>query len=144
MSKKETLAFIHTLYRALRNAGVGNRGLFTDWQRYCRQIEESEKEHRKFAPAGNRFGISVSDTVALFAVQYLLEFRAGKFTYTDRKGREIEHKPRTRDVSDIFSTRLECFQAQALWEQNKVAIRKAISQSDARKFIAEVDYCELI
>lgn len=139
MTKKEKLKFIHTLYYALSNAEVGDRG---NWERYCQQIKQSEQEHRKLA--GTPFRLSVADSVKLFAVQYIMEFRAGKFTYTNKHGYVFEHWPRRYSVSGIFDFRLELYYAQALWAHDKAAIRKAVTQSDARKFIAEIDYFELI
>lgn len=147
MTKKEKLKFIETLFYALVKARVGDRGLRTDWERYCDQIEKAEREHRKYAPHGTTFGITIPQTVKLFAVQYIVEFRAGNFEYQDPQdpeGRQIVHRVPKHEVSEIFWLRLECFQAQALWETHKSEIRKAISRPDARKFIAEIDYCDLI
>lgn len=142
MTKKEKLKFIDQLYCSLMRANTQSPR--ADWQRYLDQIKQSERDHRKWAPRGTRFGLSVTDAVKLFAVQYIMEFRAGKFTYTGKHGYVFEHWPRRYNVSGIFSFRLELYYAQALWTHDKEAIRKAISRSDARKFIAEIDYCELI
>lgn len=141
MTKKEKLKFINQLYWALMRANTQSPR--SDWQRYLDQIKQSERDNRKWAIRGTRFGLSVADAVKLFAVQYIAEFRAGKFTYMNKHGL-VEHKPRALKVSDIFSFRLELYYAQALWTHDKEAIRKAISRRDARKFIAEIDYRELI
>lgn len=139
MKKNEQIKLIERLFDALKYAQIGQIGWSDYWRRMVAIIEKSEKEHRS-SPLARPCGITVKTATKLFAVRYVIEHRAGK--WTDEKGHE--HKPYVPRIEDILGTRLECFQGYAIWRHDRKKICKAVSKADALDFVRHVDYAKLM
>lgn len=139
LTKREQTKLIDRLFDSLQRAGIGQRGWTDYWRQMVSTIEKSEREHRS-SPLARPCGITVKTATRLFAVKYVVEHRAGK--WTDELGHV--HKPYVPHVEDILGTRLECFQGYAIWKMDRKKISKAVSKADALLFVREVDYAELM
>lgn len=139
MKKTEQIKLIERLFDALQYANIGQRGWSDYWRAMVKSIERGEKEHRG-GRCGNQCGITVKVAVKLFAVEYILTHRAGK--WIDEHGHE--HKPYVPQVEDILGTRLEVFQGYAIWKLDRKKICAAVSKADALTFVRHVDYAKLM
>lgn len=139
MSKREQIKLIDRLFDALKYAQIGQRGWSDYWRNMVKTIEASERKHRA-GRLSHQCGIPVKVAIKLFALQYIITHRAGK--WTDEKGHE--HKPYVPKVEHILGTRLECFQGYAIWTHDRKKICKAVSKADALAFVRHVDYAKLM
>ncbi len=106
-----------------------------DWERYIALIEDEEKGHRKFKPAGLACGITKAQSVRLFAVKTVF----ARFVPEHEDGDTIF----TPQAKDWFHIRPSVFGACSIADRCEAAILKEFQKLEMRYWLDSVDYVKL-
>ncbi len=131
MTKTEQLKLIDKAYSRLSGCCEHTH----DWDRYLALIEEEEKGHRCFVPAGLKCGLTKAQSVHLFAVKEVFE----RFVVAHPDNEHIF----TPAAKDFFHIRHSVFGAVAIAELCHQAIYKEFKASEMREWLDAIDYAKL-
>lgn len=107
-----------------------------EWDRYVDLIEEEEKGHRKFKPAGIDCGLTKAQSVRLFVVKEVFE----RFVPAHKDdGARIF----TPEAKDYFSIRGSVFGACAIADRCGTKILKEFCEPEMVEWLASIDYAQL-
>jgi hypothetical protein len=98
-------------------------------------VEDEEKGHRKFKPAGLDCGLTKAQSVRLFAVKEVFE----RFVPAHPENESVW----TPTAKDFFSVRLSVFGACAIADRCHSEIRNKFTLDEMRHWLDTVDYVEL-
>lgn len=124
--KKATLQRIYETFRRMERICESTH----EWDRYFDECVIEERNHRKHAPEGTKFGISVRETAQIFAVRNVFAALA-----------QIGFQPQAKDYFGIKGT---VFMGVAMADIKKTELVQEFTDLEMIKFHAEVDYCKLI
>jgi hypothetical protein len=105
-----------------------------DWNRYLDLIDQEEKGHRRFKPAGINCGLAFGQSRKLFAVKEVFERFVPAHT---------GEKVYTPEAKDYFRIRGSVFAACAIGDSCATEILKEFSEPEMVEWLASVDYVEL-
>lgn len=101
-----------------------------EWDRYFDACIVEERDHRKHAPEGTKFGISVRETAQIFALRNVFAALA-----------KIGYQP---EAKDFFHIKPTCFMGFAMANIKETELIQEFTNSEMKEFYENVDYVKLI
>jgi hypothetical protein len=125
MNKTDALKAIDKAFFEIERACESS----SNWQRYLKLHRQEEKGHRRFCPDHVRCGLTLGQSVKLFAVKEIFECITG-----------TQYRP---SAEEFFHVRGSIFAVWSIYEDRKEKLNASISADAARLWLASIDYAEL-
>jgi len=105
-----------------------------EWDQYLNIIDQEEKDHRRFCPAGVRCGLTRTESKRLFAVKEVFD----RFVV-----HQCDQRIFTPEAKDFFHIKKSVFAACAIADICEDSIRNKFSLDEMRDWLHRIDYAEL-
>lgn len=125
MEKAQALRKINEAFSKLDDAC----GSSSNWERYVSLHRTEEKGHRRFCPDHIKCGLTLEQSVRLFAVKEVFECITGE-----------QFRP---IPEDWFHVRPSIFAVWSIWKECGEHIRTTVSVEEAKAWLAAINYAEL-